>query len=98
MKYYRRETRLACLGFPSGSVVKNLHASDMGSIPASRRCSGEGNGTPAPEFLPGKSHGWRNLADYSSWGHKRVGHDLATKQQQQQHLLSTVFLTLQKVL
>ena len=22
---------------------------------------------------------------YSLWGHKRVGHDLATKQQQQQH-------------
>ena len=25
---------------------------------------------------------WRNLADYSSLGHKRVGHDLVTKQQQ----------------
>ena len=34
-------------------------------------------------FFPGKSHGQRSLAGYSLWGHKRVGHDLATKQQQQ---------------
>ena len=33
--------------------------------------------------LPGKSHGQRNLVNYSPWGHKRAGHDLATKQQQQ---------------
>ena len=25
---------------------------------------------PTPVFLPGKSHGQRNLADYSPWGHK----------------------------
>ena len=25
---------------------------------------------PIPVFLPGKSHGWRSLADYSPWGHK----------------------------
>ena len=37
---------------------------------------------PAPIFLPGKSHGQRSLAGYSLWGHKRVRHDLATKQQQ----------------
>ena len=24
-------------------------------------------------------HGWRSLAGYSSWDHKRVGHDLVTK-------------------
>jgi len=33
-------------------------------------------------FLPGKSQGQRNLAGYSSWDHKNVGHVLATKQQQ----------------
>ena len=33
---------------------------------------------PAPVFLPGKSHGQRNLVGYSPWGHKRVRHDLAT--------------------
>ena len=26
---------------------------------------------PAPVFLPGKSHGQRNLEGYSSWGHKK---------------------------
>ena len=25
---------------------------------------------PAPVFLPGKSHGERSLADYSTWGRK----------------------------
>ena len=38
---------------------------------------------PTPIFLPGKSHGQRDLAGYSPWGGKRVGHKLATKQQQQ---------------
>ena len=32
-------------------------------------------------FLPGKSHGQRNLAGYSLSVCERVGHDLATKQQ-----------------
>ena len=35
-----------------------------------------------PVFLPGKSHGQRILVGYSPWGCKRVGHNLATKQQQ----------------
>jgi len=35
-----------------------------------------------PVFLPGKSHGQRSLAGYSPWCHKRVGHNLVTKQQQ----------------
>ena len=30
-------------------------------------------------FLPGKSHGQRNLAGYSPWGRKRVRNDLLTK-------------------
>ena len=38
---------------------------------------------PSPVFLPEKSHGLRSLGGYSPWGCKRVGHDLATKQQQQ---------------
>ena len=33
---------------------------------------------PTPVLLPGKSHGQKNLAGYSPWGHKRVGHDWAT--------------------
>ena len=36
------------VGFPDGSVVKDLPtiAGDMGLIPGSRRSSGEGNGNP----------------------------------------------------
>ena len=37
---------------------------------------------PIPGFLPGKSYGKRSLAGYSPWGHKRIRHSLATKQQQ----------------
>ena len=38
-----------------------------------------------PVLLPGKSHGQRSLGSYSPWGHTRVGHNLATKQQQQSY-------------
>ena len=38
--------------------------------------------------LPGKSHGQRSLMGYSSWGPQRVRHDLATKQQQQQDIVT----------
>ena len=34
---------------------------------------------PTPGFLPGESHGQRSLAGYSPRGHKRVGHNWATK-------------------
>jgi len=34
---------------------------------------------PTPVPLPRKSHGQRSLVSYSSWGCKRVKHDLATK-------------------
>ena len=37
---------------------------------------------PTPEFVPGKSHRQRGMAEYNPWGCKRVGHDLVTKQQQ----------------
>ena len=37
---------------------------------------------PTPVFLPGKLHRQRSLAGYSPWCRKRIGHDLATKQQQ----------------
>ena len=32
-------------------------------------------------FLPGKSHGQRSLVGYRPWGHRRVKHDLVSKQQ-----------------
>ena len=37
---------------------------------------------PTPVFLPGNSHGHNSLVGYSPWGHKRIGCDLVTKQQQ----------------
>ena len=70
------------LQFPGGSVVSSnspASAGDVGSIkiPWSRKWQ------PTPIFLPEKSHGQRSLVAYSPWGHKRVGHDLVTKQQKQ---------------
>ena len=41
-------------------------------IPWRRKCQ------LTPVFLPGRCHGQRSLAGYSSWGHKRVGHNLVT--------------------
>ena len=38
---------------------------------------------PTPVLLPGKSRGQRSLLGYSPWGHRRVGHHLVMKQQQQ---------------
>ena len=51
----------------------------IGKIPWRRKWQ------PTPVFLPGKFHGQRSLEGYSPRGHKRVGHNLVTKQQQQQH-------------
>ena len=50
-------------------VVKNPpvnagDARDAGSISGSRKWQ------PTPVFLPGKFHGQRSLAGYSSWGRK----------------------------
>ena len=36
---------------------------------------------PTPVFLPEKSQGQRSLVGCSPWGCRRVGHDLAAKQQ-----------------
>ena len=69
-------------GFHSDSVVKNLPAmqetqvqSWVGRIPSRRIW------WPTAVFLPGKSHGQRNLMGYSPWGLRRVRYDLETKQQ-----------------
>ena len=60
-------------------MVKNLpvNAGDVGSILGLGRSPGEGNGNPAPVFLPEKSHGQRSLA--GSMGSRRVGHNRATE-------------------
>ena len=67
--------------FPGGSVVKNLPVSpgDADLIRGSGRSPLERKWQATPVALSGKSHGKRTLVGYSSWGHKRVGHDLVTK-------------------
>ena len=46
-----------------------------------RKISWRRKGRLTAAFLPGKSHGQRSMAGCSPSGPKRVGHDLATKQQ-----------------
>ena len=46
------------------------NARDLGSIPGSGRSPGEGNGNPLQHSCLEKSHGWRSLIGYSSWGRK----------------------------
>ena len=66
-----------------GSAVKNLpaHAEDVGLIPGFRTIAWRRKWQPTPIFFPGKSLGEKSLVGYSSWGCERVGHDLATEQQ-----------------
>ena len=63
------------MGFPGGSVVKNLPAmspaGDAGSIPVGvGKIPWKRAWQPTPVFLPGESHGERSLAGYSPRGHK----------------------------
>ena len=72
-------------GFPGGSDSKEsaCNAGDLGSIPGLGRSPGEGNGNPLQYSCLENPHGQRSLAGYSPCGCKRVGHNCATKQQQQ---------------
>ena len=61
------------VGFPGGSVVKNPTAmqetQEIGFDPwVVRKIPWRRKQQPTPVFLPGKSHGQRSLAGYSSWG------------------------------
>ena len=73
------------LGFTGGSAGKEsvCNAGGLGLIPGLGRSAGEGNGNPLQYSClenPMDRGSWQ--ATYSSWGHKRVRHDLVTKQQQ----------------
>ena len=67
----------------SKNPAKNLpaNARDAGSIPGLGRSLGGGNGNPLQcsclENLMDRGTRWVTA---HPWGHKRVGHDLATKQ------------------
>ena len=52
------------------------NAGDTGLDPWVRKIPWRREWQPTPVFLPGKSHGQRNLEGYSPWGLKRVRHDL----------------------
>jgi len=56
-------------GFPGGSVVKNppANAGDLGLNPWVGNIPWRRKQQLSPAFLPGKSHGQRNLVGYSSW-------------------------------
>ena len=73
-------------GFPGRPVVKEFafQFRRCGLDPWARKIPWKREWQPTPVFLPGKSHGQRNMSGYSPWGHKRVGHNSATEQ----HLLS----------
>ena len=58
--------------FPVGSDSKEsvYHVGDPGVNPWVGKISWKRKWQPTPVFLPGKSHGWRNLVGYSPRGHK----------------------------
>ena len=67
------------MGFPGGTVVKNLPANagdagDMGLISRSGRSSGGGNGNPLQYFCP--ENPWtEELGQLQSIALQRVGHN-----------------------
>ena len=65
------------LGFTGGSAGKEsvCNAGNLGLIPVIGKIPWRRKWQPTPIFLPGESHGQRNLVGYSSWGRKRVRHD-----------------------
>ena len=75
------------ISFSGGSVVKKSACqADQGSVPGPWSFPGEGNG-----YLF-QYPGLENLMDRGTWwatvmGSQRVGHDLATKRQQNVHIL-----------
>ena len=50
---------------------------------------------PTLVFLPEKSHGQRSLVGYSSWDHRRVRHDLVTRQHQHKYTFLQAFFLYQ---
>ena len=72
------------MGFPGGSVVKNLPASagdtgDSGSIPGSGRSPGGGHGNLLQYSCLGESREQKNLVGYCPWGHKESDTTEATE-------------------
>ena len=72
--FYLSSTLTIEWGFTGGSEVKvsACNAGDLGSIPGSGRFPWRRKWQPIPVFLPGESHGQRNLVGYSPWGRKEL--------------------------
>ena len=75
------------MGFPDGSDGKEsaCHSGTWIRSLGREDDIGEGNGNPLQDSCMGNPRK-RSLEGDSLWGHKRVRHDLATKQQQRQYL------------
>ena len=80
-------------GFPGGSDGKESACSvgDLGLIPESGRSPGEGHGNSLQyaclENSMDRGAWWATV-----WGHKRVGHDLATRQQQSIRITTFIYI------
>ena len=59
-----------CVGFPGGTVVKNLHAN--GFDPWDEKIPWRKKWQPTPVFLPEEFHGQRSLVGYSPWNRKEL--------------------------
>ena len=60
------------LGFPGGSVVKNLTCRRPRFNPWVEKIPWRKKWQPTPVLLPGKFHGQRSLVGYSPWDHKEL--------------------------
>ena len=70
-KFMFLKDHTGCLGFPSGSDVKNLPAKQKMQVwSLSQEDLLEREWLPTQVFLPGTSHGQRSLMGYSPRGHK----------------------------
>ena len=72
------------MGFPGGLVIKNtsVNARDMSLIPGLGRSPGDGMAGNLLQFSCLENSTDRGACRLQSMGPQRVGHDLATKEQQ----------------
>ena len=61
-----------CFPGVSDSKESAHKAGDPGSVPELGRLPRRKAWQPTPVFLPGESHGQRNLMGYGPWGHKEL--------------------------
>ena len=77
------------MGFPGGSVIKNLpdNSGDTGLIPGSGKSSGEGNGNPVQYFC------LENPMDRGAWWATAHGVTKESDMTKQQHHINICILT-----